>query len=280
MPTLLIRDENGNFVPIHAIRGEDGKSAYDQAVEGGYQGSEEEFIALLGNLSAYAINAISGESDALNALNAHIDDTNNPHKTKAADVGALPTTGGTIQGDVNIHSSHHPSLKVGVDGNNTLNLFYTQNKTVDLYNWTNGEPTTISLGNVNSMLLRDVCKLWVGAKDYQIYGDHNAAELGIAKCASGSYKGTNTYGVNKPNTLTFDFVPKLVIVSKRGETNAIGGGTFIWINPDTILNFLNNGSTYWCHPTLEGTTLSWYSSEGASYQLNSSSYDYDYFAWG
>ena len=44
MPVLYIRDENGNFVPIPALRGE---SAYEQAKEGGYQGTKEEFIAFL-----------------------------------------------------------------------------------------------------------------------------------------------------------------------------------------------------------------------------------------
>ena len=274
MPILHIRDKNGNFIPIPAISGKDGKSAYEQAKEGGFQGTEEEFIALLNGLTSMQVNPISTEEPA------HYSDFNNPHKVTKEQIGAFSIYGGTIWGDTNVYGEHYPTVKVGRDDANTLSIFYTPNKTVDLYNWTNGEPTTLSLGNVNSMLLRDVCKLWVGAKDYQIYGDHNASELGIARCAAGSYKGTNTYGVSKPNTLTFDFVPKLVIVSKRGETNAIGGGTFIWISPDTILNFLNNGSTYWCHPTLEGTTLSWYNAEGASYQLNSSSYDYDYFAWG
>ena len=39
MPILHIRDENGNFIPITAIRGAEGKSAYEQAKEGGYKGT-------------------------------------------------------------------------------------------------------------------------------------------------------------------------------------------------------------------------------------------------
>ncbi len=50
---LKVRDENGNFIGIHAIRGTEGKSAYEQAVEGGYAGTEEEFIALLNGLAYY-----------------------------------------------------------------------------------------------------------------------------------------------------------------------------------------------------------------------------------
>ena len=52
IPVLKIRDENGNFIPINAIRGENGKSAYEQAKEGGYKGTEEEFIAMLNGLTA------------------------------------------------------------------------------------------------------------------------------------------------------------------------------------------------------------------------------------
>lgn len=51
MPILQIRDEDGNFVPINALRGDVGKSAYEQAKEGGYMGTEEEFITLLNSLT-------------------------------------------------------------------------------------------------------------------------------------------------------------------------------------------------------------------------------------
>ena len=47
---LKIRDKDGNFVGIPSIKGDNGKSAYEQAVEGGYKGTEEEFIQILGNL--------------------------------------------------------------------------------------------------------------------------------------------------------------------------------------------------------------------------------------
>lgn len=57
MPILQVRDKDGNFVSIPAIegaRGERGKSAYEQAKEGGYEGTEEEFIALLNGLESAA----------------------------------------------------------------------------------------------------------------------------------------------------------------------------------------------------------------------------------
>ena len=82
MPTLYIRDGNGNFVPIPALKGDDGKSAYEQAVEGGYLGTEEEFIAFLNG----ALNPVSAVGDEP----SHIENKNNPHQVTAKQTGAVP----------------------------------------------------------------------------------------------------------------------------------------------------------------------------------------------
>lgn len=42
---LKVRDNDGNVIDIPAIKGKDGKTAYDYAKEGGYTGTETEFIA-------------------------------------------------------------------------------------------------------------------------------------------------------------------------------------------------------------------------------------------
>lgn len=61
IPVLKIKDANGNLIPINAIRGEkgedgiNGKSAYEQAVEGGYKGTEAEFTNLLNGLTGKEI---------------------------------------------------------------------------------------------------------------------------------------------------------------------------------------------------------------------------------
>ena len=45
---LKVKDEKtGKWIDVPAIQGGPGKSAYEQAVEGGYEGSEEDFIAIL-----------------------------------------------------------------------------------------------------------------------------------------------------------------------------------------------------------------------------------------
>ena len=76
LPVLKIRDANGNFIPINAIRGENGKSAYEQAKEGGYKGTEQEFIALL--------NGLTNSEDA-----DHYSDFDNPHNVTAEQTGAI-----------------------------------------------------------------------------------------------------------------------------------------------------------------------------------------------
>lgn len=85
MSVLRIRDENGNFVDIPAIKGgkgepgKDGKSAYQHALDGGYTGTEQEFNAMIGSLSP----------DDLQTYMEHLFFKDNPHKVTAAQVGSL-----------------------------------------------------------------------------------------------------------------------------------------------------------------------------------------------
>lgn len=333
MPVLYLRDGNGNFVPIPAIKGDNGKSAYEQAKEGGYTGTEAEFVAFL--------NGMTSSEDA-----AHYSNFNNPHNVTKEQLGLGNVDNVSVASHIADTSKHvmidetgtiiigQEATALGAEDMGDGVVIGTSAETKyggvaigkDAYSLGScvaiGEEARVGGGNSISIGKSSFGSdgVAVGTNAYAFSGgvaigknakasssaggsiqlgagtNENVGTMQVYNyplleangkipserlpSASGSYKGTNTYGSSKPNTLTFDFVPKLVIVSKRGETNAIGGGTFIWISPDTILNFLNNGSTYWCHPTLEGTTLSWYNAEGASYQLNSSSYEYDYFAWG
>lgn len=52
MNILKVRGKDGTWVDIDAIKGDAGKSAYDQAVEGGFTGTEEEFIQILNGILA------------------------------------------------------------------------------------------------------------------------------------------------------------------------------------------------------------------------------------
>lgn len=90
---LKIRDKDGNFVGIPAISGADGKSAYQYAVDGGFQGTEEDFMMLLG-----ALGGNPAQVSVLDDYEEHLGAKNNPHKVTAAQVGALPIGGGTLTG--------------------------------------------------------------------------------------------------------------------------------------------------------------------------------------
>lgn len=47
MAVLKIRDENGNIIEIPALKGDDGKSAYEIAIDNGFEGTEEEWLESL-----------------------------------------------------------------------------------------------------------------------------------------------------------------------------------------------------------------------------------------
>lgn len=50
---LRVRDENGNVTDITSIKGADGKSAYQYAVEGGYKKTQKEFYGDLANVNHF-----------------------------------------------------------------------------------------------------------------------------------------------------------------------------------------------------------------------------------
>lgn len=166
MSILYLRDKNGNFVPMRTIKGSDGKSAYEQAVEGGYKGSEESFIALLNGLTA--------EADA-----DHYADFNNPHKTTASQVGALALTGGTLTGKTLYFDNGNARLSGGQD--------YMQMDVFDSAKDDNNRRKLVLNGN-NTALKNSVILTAVegGVQNtYTIYGGHNkptASDVGaVAK---------------------------------------------------------------------------------------------------
>lgn len=122
---------------------------------------------------------------------------------------------------------------------------------------------------------------------------------GGAKIATGSYVGTGTYGESNPCSLTFDFVPKLVIISGIVDTSTWPGSsiqlhTGIWsaagyngmqvIQSNSLAN--NNNATAWSiHASVTNNTFSWHTGPkdggGSSrHQLNNSGQKYCWVAIG
>lgn len=109
---------------------------------------------------------------------------------------------------------------------------------------------------------------------------------GGTQIATGSYTGTGTYGASNPNTLTFNFEPKLVIIAATYLT--IGYGSTLtqpnwklWIGqPNAYVGYSDGNveDTY----IVKGNKFSWYNSYhgSAAMQLNDSGQTYYYIAIG
>lgn len=96
----------------------------------------------------------------------------------------------------------------------------------------------------------------------------------MAQIETGSYVGTGTFGASNPNTLTFSFSPKMVVVTAPSNdfaTHLI----LIYDSPSTVS--LRGGSSAFADISVSwaGTSVSFYSTN-ANYQLNGNGTAYYY----
>lgn len=75
---------------------------------------------LTGNVNLATPEQLSLKADK-SALDNHEGNTNNPHKVTAAQVGALPLTGGTLTGDLSVGESHAGTRKIFVASDELAN---------------------------------------------------------------------------------------------------------------------------------------------------------------
>lgn len=293
MPILYVRDENGVFRPIPALKGDDGKSAYEQAKEGGFQGTEEDFIAILNGL----LNPISVVDDEP----SHYTDFNNPHKVTAAQVGALPEVYNSTY-DLNTELQQGGGkVKVCCYNEFTQNTPYTEGLTDCTHGMviTNAFSSDYSTqictpSGEDSIYVRRIngsgISRWVKMVDNDELGGLQSeinrigteltafvgAKLNIA---TGSYEGTNKHGSNNPLTLTFPFVPKVVFISPNKKASSM---PFAWVYGSPIgITAYNNSQMFASNLTWNGNTLTWYTSDGyPSYQHNNSDTMYYWVAIG
>ena len=103
---------------------------------------------------------------------------------------------------------------------------------------------------------------------------------GALRAEEGSYTGTGRYGSANPNTLTFSFAPKLVIVQPSG------GGAYgpMFVRDSATATAVNYHETSQASTIIwsnGGKTLSWYTqSNMVDFQLNKNNYEYIYIAIG
>ena len=82
-----------------------------------------------------------------------------------------------------------------------------------------------------------------------------AVALGGAKIQTGSYTGTGTEGSSNPNRLTFNFVPKMVIVANTGSSLSYYSPSFlVWVGQGGDHVSTGTGNIF----SLSNKTLSWY----------------------
>mgnify|MGYP004649578991 CR=1 FL=1 len=112
--------------------------------------------------------------------------------------------------------------------------------------------------------------------------------LGSVKIETGTYTGTGTSGENSPNTLTFSFVPVVVIFTEKGNpTYGLTINANYWSNVSSILwssevNYINKMGQYsssYIKFSQNGNTLQWYGGD-AKAQMNYSGTTYSYIAIG
>lgn len=122
----------------------------------------------------------------------------------------------------------------------------------------------------------DVVAMLAGSSDVQI--------------ASGSYVGTGTYGASNKNSLTLDFVPKLLIIQYvlySSSAKNLKNESLIWLAGSEYFTKIENLYTATSFSladliTVEvsGSTISWYNTSNALRQFNNSGQTYYYFAIG
>ena len=243
MPILQIRDKDGNFIPINAIKGDDGKSAYEQAKEGGYQGTEQDFIAFLNGV-LNAVNAIELDED-------HIADRNNPHQVKAEQTGAI--------------SKHYPTsadlnteLKKGDNTvticcyyGDTLNTPYKEGKTACTHGMvmTNAHSTEYGTqfclpSGDNRTFIRSVSggqiSAWLEIKK------QTAQDIGALPIAGGTLTGKTLYFDNGNARLSGgqDYMQMDVFDSPKDDNNRrklVVNGSKTALKNSVILTTIENG---------------------------------------
>lgn len=312
MPILQIRDADGNFIPINAIKGDkgnDGKSAYEQAKEGGYTGTEEDFIGFL-----------NGSTDVQDT--EHRSNFNNPHNVTKAQLGLANVTAG-LGGSIGLDASSTSGGAVGegakeISGGGAVGqaAYTTMGGAVGVGATATkggavGSSTVSGNGFAGGNFARamratgegiDAIQLGMGTnpneKTLQIYDYPLLDAKGVIPSDRlpiyrGSYQGAGAYGTNAPNTITFPVKPNAVVISHPSSIKINTTDYYCVTLPMVYgcsMGFISLSSSDREAPynvplmlTWEGNTLSWYypktDSKGACYQLNYSGETYEYFAW-
>ena len=165
------------------------------------------------------------------STSAHISNTNNPHGVTAAQVGAVPLSGGTLTGNLDIAKTIASVVLRTGDSSNRLSGRLMKNANVEgtvddgLYltdYGADGSEATLKIQGGQQRL-----RIKLGGTDYAVYHEGSKptpADIGAARLICGSYIGTGTAGVSNPCSITFEAAPKLIYLLGSKKPN----GVFTW----------------------------------------------------
>lgn len=95
-----------------------------------------------------------------------------------------------------------------------------------------------------------------------------------SKVHPGAYTGTGTFGTDNPNSLEFEFEPKMVLVQ------GTAGRVAILIKPSGVGVSIGPSESTTLNVTWQGKTVSWYNALNAANQMNTENETYSYTAFG
>lgn len=206
-----------------AIIEESGKLMYKYATEAGFTGTEDEFKAVLAVLDAHATRHASGGVDPItpsmiNAVNKSGDTMTGNLVAKRAGATSFKAINTSTNRDAFLEAGTGSFLyltnQVSGDANNRVAMWLA--------------PETTVLNN----LLRLNVKINNASSVYNVLHSGNIETQGVAKIQVRTYNGTGKSGPENRNTLTFDFIPKIVIVGCTGYI------------PVVLINGLNQANQY------------------------------------
>ena len=204
--------------------------------------------------------------------------------------------GGTLKGDIFLKKNIQPAIVF--DTNRVMGQIYKNANETQDFGMTIRDCGSTDISNNNAILSLSHKKILDGnlarcltlsstvggaGSYYTIFGEHNSEEMKLAKIAEGTYKGTGTYGSTAPNSLTFDFTPKMVFIQHLGSGREFG---IFCYGASAGLGSYDVGSSNSTQPLLTtwvNKTLTWYNSSDygkAELQLNRSGTTYKYVVIG
>ena len=104
------------------------------------------------------------------------------------------------------------------------------------------------------------------------YLENALANAGV-RIATGSYVGDGTYGKNNQTSVTLPFTPKLFMVCDGNTRYDVG----LWFPGVRYMHGMNSENI---DVSQSGNTVSWYSTQNATYQYNANNCTFHWLAIG